>query len=61
MAEHKRFKSQDLDSNDYAKTEEGAKLLKDGGKILTVGAFLVVVAKKYGPRVLKSITKLRKP
>ena len=51
MAEHKRFKSQNLDSNDYAKTEEGAKLLKDGGKILTAGAFLVVVAKKYGPRV----------
>ena len=61
MAEHKRFKSQDLDSNDYVKTEEGAKLLKDGGIILTAGAFLVVVMKKYGPSVLKAFTKLRKP
>ncbi len=61
MAEHKRFKSQNLDSNDYAKTEEGAKLLKDGSKIAAAGAFLFVMTKKYGPRVLKSITKLRKP
>lgn len=60
MAEHKRFKRQNLNSHDYAKTEEAAKLLKDGSIIVTAGAFLVIVAKKYGPRVLKSITKLRK-
>ena len=61
MAERKRFKSQNLDNHDYEKTEEGAKLLKDGSKIVAAGAFLVVMTKKYGPRILKSITKLRKP
>ena len=33
MEEQKRFQNQTLNSDDYSKTEEGAKALKNGGKI----------------------------
>ena len=60
MEEKKRFQSQKLNSEDYEKTEEGAKALKNGGALL--GAFVVVAgaAKKYGPRLIKNVSKLIK-
>ena len=60
MADRKRFQNQTLNSEDYEKTEEGAKALKNGGKILGAAALLIGVGKKYGPAFLKNISKLRK-
>jgi len=58
MQERKRFQNQTLNSEDYEKTEEGAKAVKNGGAILT--AVAVGVGKKYGPALLKNLSKLRK-
>lgn len=60
MADRKRFQNQTLNSEDYEKTEEGAKALKNGGKILAALALFVGVGKKYGPALLKNISKIRK-
>ena len=60
MVDRKRFQNQTLNSEDYEKTEEGAKALKNGGKI--AGAFVLTfgLAKKYGPGLIRSISKIRK-
>lgn len=60
MEEQKRFQNQTLNSDDYSKTEEGAKALKNGGKIATFVLVAGVAVKKYGPALLKNISKLRK-
>lgn len=60
MKEQKRFKTQKLDSKDYEKTEEGAKLLKNGGWVLSAVVFAGVVIKKFGPKILKGINVIRK-
>lgn len=60
MKEQKRFKSQKLDSKDYEKTEEGAKLLKNGGLVLSALLFTGGVIKKCGPKILKGINAIRK-
>lgn len=60
MAEKKRFQNQKLNSEDYENTEEGAKALKNGGKILGTLVLAVGVAKKYGPQLIKNISKLKK-
>ncbi len=60
MEERKRFQNQTLSSEDYEKTEEGAKALKNGGKILGAALLLGGVIKKYGPELLKGLSKLRK-
>ena len=60
MEERKRFQNQTLNSEDYEKTEEGAKAVKNGSAILTAIAVAVGVGKKYGPAFLKNLSKLRK-
>ena len=60
MEEQKRFQNQELDSKDYEPIEEGAKLLKNGGKILAVLALAGGSLKRYGPEVVKGIKKLWK-
>ena len=60
MEERKRFQNQTLNSEDYEKTEEGAKALKNAGKIAAAFALLVGVGKKYGPALLKNLSKIRK-
>jgi hypothetical protein len=60
MAEQKRFQSQTLNNEDYQKTESGAKLLKDGGKVLGGFLLFVGVIRKYGPEIIKGINKVRK-
>lgn len=60
MADRKRFQNQTLNSEDYEKTEEGAKAVKNGGAILTAVALAVGVGKKYGPALIKNISKIRK-
>ena len=58
MEERKRFQNQTLNSEDYEKTEEGAQAVKNGG--LAALALAVGVGKKYGPALLKNLSKLRK-
>lgn len=60
MAEKKRFKSQTLDSRDYEKTEESAKLVKESGLLLLSAGTFIGLAKKYGPTIIKSATKIIK-
>ncbi len=60
MEERKRFQNQTLNSEDYEKTEEGAKLVKDGGKLLMGIVFVGGLIKKYGPEILKGVNKIRK-
>lgn len=60
MEEKKRFQNQTLNSDDYEKTEKGAKAVKKGGAFLTALAVVVGVSKKYGPALLKNLSKLRK-
>ena len=60
MEERKRFQNQTLNSEDYEKTEEGAKAVKNGGAILGAIALVVGVGKTYGPALLKNLSKLRK-
>ena len=60
MADQKRFQAQNLNSEDYEKTESGAKVVKDGGIILSALATLVVVGKKFGPSLLKNASKIFK-
>lgn len=60
MEERKRFKNQTLNSEDYEKTEEGAKAMKSGGAILGALALAFGVGKKYGPEFLRNLSKLRK-
>ncbi|RRK33461.1 hypothetical protein EBB54_20500 [Schaedlerella arabinosiphila] len=60
MAEQKRFQNQTLNSEDYQKTESGAQLLKDGGKVLGIVLLGAGVIKKYGPEIIKGINKVRK-
>lgn len=60
MEEQKRFQNQTLNSEDYEKTEEGAKALKNGGALLTVLGVAFGVGKKYGPALMKNLSKLRK-
>lgn len=60
MADQKRFQVQNLNSEDYEKTELGAKVVKDGSKILSALAILGFVGKKYGPSLLKNVTKIFK-
>ena len=52
MAEQKRFQNQTLNSDDYEKIEEGAKLVKDGSKLLLGVFFVCGLVKKYGPEIL---------
>lgn len=60
MEERKRFQNQMLNSEDYEKVEEGARALKDGGKLLGAAVLFIGVAKKYGPAIIKNINKIRK-
>ena len=60
MEERKRFQNQALNSEDYEKTEEGAQAVKNGGKVLAALALAAGVGKKYGPALLKNLSKLRK-
>lgn len=60
MEEQKRFQNQTLNSEDYQKTEEGAQALKNGGVILGAIAVAIGVGKKYGPSLLRNLSKLRK-
>lgn len=60
MADQKRFQKQELNSEDYEKTEEGAKMLKTTSKVVTGFVVVVGVLKKYGPEMLKGINKIRK-
>ncbi len=60
MEERKRFQNQTLDSEDYEKIEEGAKAVKNAGAIATALAALVGVSKKFGPALLKNLSRLRK-
>lgn len=60
MEERKRFQHQTLNSEDYKKTEEGAQAVKNGGKIIAALALVIGVGKKYGPALLKNLSKLRK-
>lgn len=60
MADQKRFQKQELNSEDYEKTEEGAKMLKTTSKVVTGIVVVVGVLKKYGPEMLKGINKIRK-
>ncbi len=60
MEERERFQNQMPDSKDYEKTEKKAEAVKTGGEILGVGALLVIIGKKYGPALLKKLSKLRK-
>lgn len=60
MAERKHFQSQKLDKEDYSAAEAGAKVVKDGGKIILVGGLMLTVVKKYGPEVVKQLRRLRK-
>lgn len=60
MADQKRFQKQELNSEDYEKTEEGAKMLKTTSKMVTGIVVVVGVLKKYGPEMLKGINKIRK-
>lgn len=58
MENRKRFQTQMLNSEDYEKTEKGAKALKTAGEILGIGALLIGVGKKYGPSLLKNLGKI---
>ena len=60
MADQERFQAQNLNSEDYKKTEAGAKAVKDGGIILSAIASLVFVGKKFGPSFLKNASKIFK-
>lgn len=60
MEERKRFQNQTLNSEDYEKTEEGAKALKNSGALAAAVAVAFGVGKKYGPALLKNLSKLRK-
>ena len=60
MEERKRFQDQTLNSEDYEKTEEGAKAVKNGGALLAAVAVAFGVGKKYGPELLKNINKIWK-
>ena len=60
MADRKRFQNQALNSEDYEKVEEGAKALKNGGKLFTAVVIVFGVCKKYGPEFLKNLDRLRK-
>ena len=60
MAEQKRFQAQSLNSEDYQKTESGAKAVKEGGVLLTALGTFVFVAKKFGPDLIKNASKVFK-
>ena len=60
MADQKRFQKQELNSEDYEKTEEGAKMLKTTSKVASGFVVFVGVLKKYGAEMLKGINKIRK-
>ena len=60
MEEPKRFQSQKLNSDDYIKTEEGAKVLKNSGIFFALASVVGITVKKYGPSFIESIRKLRK-
>lgn len=60
MADQKRFQAQNLNSEDYEKTESGAKAVKEGGIILSALATLVFVGKKFGPGLIKNVSKVFK-
>ena len=60
MEERKRFQNQTLSSKDYENTEEGAKLVKNVGKLLMGIGFGVGLIKKYGPEIIKGVNKIRK-
>lgn len=60
MEENKRFKTQKLNEEDYEKTENGAKTIKNGGAILAAFAGLGIIIKKFGPGLIKSTSKLIK-
>ena len=60
MEEQKRFQNQTLNSEDYEKTEEGAKLVKNGGVLALGVVFLGGLIKKYGPEFFKGLIKIKK-
>ncbi len=60
MADQKRFQAQNLNSEDYEKAESGAKVVKDGGKILAALWAFGYVGKKFGPSLLKNASKIFK-
>ena len=60
MEDRKRFQNQKLNSEDYEKTEEGAKLLKRFGGLFAAFALLGRALKKYCPEIIKSIRVLIK-
>ena len=60
MNYNKRFTEQTLDRDDYAKTEKGAKVLKDLGAITSVVTVLATVVVKRGPKLVKNLADLFK-
>ncbi len=60
MEDQKRFQAQNLNSEDYEKTESGAKAVNDGVKILAALGPFVYLVKKCGPSFLKNASKIFK-
>ncbi len=60
MATKKRFQKQELNSNDYEKTETGAKLVKNGMKITGTLSLAFITIKKYGPEFARGLKRVIK-
>ncbi len=60
MAKRERFQAQKLNSHDYERIESGAEAVKEGGFILSTCVALFYVTKKYGPSLIKNISKIIK-
>ena len=60
MAEQKRFQAQSLNSEDYQKTELGAKAVKEGGVLLTTLIACGVGVAKLAPSLIKNVSKIFK-
>ena len=60
MGERKRFRNQPLNSKDYENTERASKAVKHGGAILGALVLAVGIGKKYGPELLKNMSKFRR-
>ena len=58
MEEQKRFQKQTLNSEDYEKTEEGAKAVRIG--MYCLSALIVAIGIKHVPAFMKNLRNLRK-
>lgn len=58
MATQKRFQKHELNSNDYEKTEIGAKVVKNGIKITGTLSLAFITIKKYGPEFVKGVKRV---